>query len=1100
MFGRKTTLSNYYLTLTCIRQVPVSVVILLTMMNCILYFNSLSCDTLPIISTFFSLSRNRIIFFFLIFATVTTDIAAQIPAGGNALDPNKSLTQYIFEEWNTDCGLPSNSILDDEKTSDGYLWFATFDGLVRFDGVNFKIFNQKNYPIFKTDGILTVYEDSRKNLWIGSNGGGLLRYKDGDFTLFQDSLLMKNNIITAVKEDKDGNIWIGTRSGLVKLNNGKFESFDNKNLLDNLNIYTLYFDKENNLWIGTIGNGLIKYKDGKVTSYTSRDGLPSNSIRAILEDKEGRFWLGTDNGVLIKKERAFVPFTQDTFLLDGIINEIIQDKAGTIWFGTDKGLTRYAKGKLTTVPKKLEWGNNTIQTIFPDESGNLWLGTYRYGIVLLKDGKFNNYTPIEGLSHNIVNVTYPEGDRVWVGTHNGLSLIEENEIKNFALGDVTTGNRVRDIIKSHTGELWICTYDGLIKFEDSRIKRKFTIKDGLSSNRLRVIEEDKKGNLWIGTQDGLNLFAHGTFKVFDHTNGLENDFIMSLLSDRKDNLWIGTNGGGIYKYDGKSFETFNTYNGLPSDVIFQMYEDDDGVLWIGTNSGLVRYDQGQFHVFSNKDGLLSNTIFQVIEDNRGDLWLTSNKGVSRISKKILNNIAEGSSDQLPVVRNFSKSDGMIASEITGPSISGKDNKGRLWFSTVKGVSSIDPDNIPVNTVPPLLLIEKLVVNDSVYHKDQAIPAGRHRYEFHYTGLNYKAPNKIRFKYKLENFDREWIDVGTRRTAYYTNVPPGKYTFKVKAANDDGVWNEEGASIEIRKKAYFYQTIWFYFIAACFCFGLGFVIYLYRIRSLRARNKALSQIIDDRTRDIIGQKESIEEQKEELKKINAIKDKLFSIVSHDLRSPLASFSTLLYLISSDNLSQVEFKKLSENLKGNVTHLTNLLDNLLGWAKSQMQGISIKPVHFDLHAVVEEIFEILQAEADKKNIALENWIFTDTPMFADVNMTNLIIRNLVANAIKFTPGGGKVMVSASISDEGMEIEVADTGVGISEENVSRLFNKEHHYSMLGTSNEAGTGLGLLICKEFIDQAGGEIWVESSFGKGSKFKFILSHANINPQYSAH
>lgn len=1009
------------------------------------------------------------------------------------LSPDKVLTQYNHDYWDLDKGMPSNTVLDNLLSSDGYMWFATFDGLVKFDGVNFQMFNEKNHPAFKRNGVLSLYEDENHVLWIGTNGGGLIKMQNNDFILFQDDTLQQSNIITDIDLDKEGFLWLATRNGVMKFKDGSFTSDPRLRSLSNSAILSLMIDSKNNIWIGTLGEGLFMLSGEKLTYFDRSSGLDNNSVRSLLEDSEGNIWIGTTLGVNLYSNGTFSKPGITDKNLGFFVNDMIEDPFGALWIASDIGLIKSFRDQIEILDQTTGLVDNNVQSLAFDNEGSLWMGNYRRGISRLKDGKFKNYGVLEGLSNEIINIAYHENEVIWIGTDYGLSKLENEEITSYSLGRGYQKNRVRDILRDSKGNLWICTYDGLVLFKNGRVVRRYYQKNGLSNNKLRVIEEDASGNIWIGTGKGLNRFKDGKFVQYGKEAGLKNEFIMSIFEDSKQRLWVGTDGGGIHRLENGKFRSYNEKHGLASNVVFQIIEHKDGQLWIGTNGGISRYDGTAFKSITFRQGLYSNSVFQIIIDSGNRCWLMTNKGIQQIDYQILDDIASGKISEIEETITYDHSEGMRSSVVTGASIGDLGKNGEILVPTFKGLTIIDPDEIPINTVKPPVLITDIRLNHRQLSGtgDITLPAGSESLEIHYTGLSLYAPDEVLFHYKLEGFDNDWVDAGNRRVAYYTNLPPGDYTFKIKAANNDGIWNEEGTSIQFVKKAFFYQTRWFPVLVLTVLFLIAFSIYYLRTRQLKNKNQELQELIEIHTRDIQRQNLEITGQKEALKHLNTIKDKLFSIVSHDLRGPINSFSGILELMRSESMTKEEIAMLCENLQGDLGRLKSLLDNLLNWAKTQMQGIKSNQVPIFLNEVVKENIDLLGPEASKKHITLVNKVEKDTRILADLDMAKLILRNLINNAIKFTPDNGKVIVDARSHADHVEISVADNGVGIPEDIAGKLFSNDYHYSKLGTSKEDGSGLGLLLCREFIEENGGKIWVESEEGKGSIFKFILKNA---------
>ena len=1022
-----------------------------------------------------------------LFVAFFSELRAQTNTGVQALDTTKLLTQFIVDTWSTDQGLPNNAVLAQIKASDGYFWLVTYDGLVRFDGLRSKVFKQLNTPELTTNSLFSIYEDAKGTIWVGTNGRGVVTYSQDSFAIPAFNKELPNGTVTAFAEDKKKHLWIGTRKGLVQVKNQRLQEVPPA--LADLNVYCLYSDPKGILWIGTLGSGLWKFDGSKLRHYTSEDGLPSNSVRSIKMAKDGKLWIGTEEGIAMMMQDIIMPMKPE---LSTFVNGIDIDAYGTVWFGTDEGLVRYAQKEFELMKIGDGMSTDAIQAIFCDREGSLWLGTYHHGFMRLRDGKFTNYTAKEGLPNELIHAVYAEKDSTWFGTDGGLSLLlKKDKIQNFQVGRRSHENRIRTILRSREGKLFLGTYSGLFRKQKNTF-RKIVMKGGEGTDsRIRRLLEDGEETLWIGTNSGLFSLKKGQHVARVALPELQNSYVMALCLDQEGRLWIGTNGNGVYSLANGQLNHFQISEGLASGVVFDIVEDKDGSLWFMTNNGLSRYKNGAFTSVDEHSGLFANTLFQLMQDEAENLWFTSNRGIFQVSPIALQKLIDerkplGISD----FKHFSKADGLRSTEITPSSRGILAPNGHLWFGTLQGVSTIDPIHLPLNLQPPLNKIEKVIADKKVYplNAPVALPAGSRYFEFHYTGINYQAPAATRFRYQLENFEEVWHDAETRRIAYYTDIPPGEYTFKVKAANEDGIWSKEVAQLSFVKEAFFYEKAWFKVLAVLLVLSAAILMYVFRVRKLKYQNALLNSLVDKRTTHIREQRDSIEHQKEELKRLNELKDRLLSIISHDLRGPLTSTMGILSLFHQRQITDGELRQFSGELSQYVGQQVNMLDNLLNWARSQMEGFHVKPVRVNLYQVVEEIFMLYKQDAESKKIRLVNQLEQESYVLADKNLLQLVLRNLLVNALKFTYEHGIVSVSASFQEGICQIEVVDNGMGMNREQLAEVFRGGKLSSRQGTENEKGTGLGLAICKEFVEKWGGKIWAESYEGKGSRFKFTV------------
>jgi len=825
-------------------------------------------------------------------ALVGAALSVALHQGVLALTAEKPFAQYSHSVWRTESGLPQNTVRAIVQTRDGYLWLATDDGLVRFDGIRFVTFDRQNTPLMKSSVILTLFEAANGTLWIGTDGG-LLEYQNGKFTAFAAKDGLADDRVTAITSDREGRLWIATPGGLSRFQNGRFVNYTTNNGLPSNSVGALFADSRGNLWASTTG-GLVRCAADKITEYTTLDGLPRNRVNAIYEDRNGDLWFATPGGLARLVDERFIEFTTANGLASNMVWTMYEDREGTLWVGTDGGLSRLTKGGVKTFTTVDGLANNSVYsivedhegslwlatpgglsrlhaghlssytardglssngvlTIIEDREGNLWVGTESGGLNLFRDKKFTNLTSSDGLASDLVWAVREARDgALWVGTQAGLTEIRNNVFTTYMVQNGLPSDIVRALCEDREGRLWIGTPAGLCELANGRFTT-YTDLDGLSSNAVSVIEEGNDGSLWIGTLAGLTRLKDGKFTVYTTQSGLNNDAILSLHAARDGSLWIGTRSGGLNRFKDDKFTAYTADQGLSDASIRALYEDGDGTLWVGTrNGGLNRFKDGRFIAITTKNGLADDCVFQILEDGKGTLWMSCTKGIFAASRQQLNEFADGNAPYISSIA-YGTADGMESRECTGGGqpAGWRSRDGRLWFPTIKGAAMIDPEHMASNEEPPPVAIEKIIIDDKPVEitANTELPAGIYRLEFQYTGLSFIAPEKVRFKYRLEGFDKDWIDAGARRTAYYTSIPPGHYTFHVMAANNDGVWNEAGAKVSFYLRPHFYQTVWFYLLLLAVAAAVAWMIYRRRIGRVRAEFAAVLAERSRMARDI-----------------------------------------------------------------------------------------------------------------------------------------------------------------------------------------------------------------------------------------------------------
>jgi ligand-binding sensor domain-containing protein/HPt (histidine-containing phosphotransfer) domain-containing protein len=777
-----------------------------------------------------------------------------------ALDPRKAVTQYVHTVWQVEQGLPANSVNAIAQTPDGYLWLGTHEGLARFDGARFTAFDAGNTQGIRSNYILALLVDRAGTLWIGAYNGGLTRFKNGTFAAYTPADGLPGNTVSAICDDGAGGLWVGTDGGgLSHFQDGKFTTYTTKAGLLSDEITALSVDRLGTLWIGA-GAGLNQWTGGRFSAYTTKEGLASNKITSIHEDRQGRLWIGTQGGLnRIEGGRitthAFRRQPADS------VNTISEDRDGNLWVGTfGGGLFRLKDGEVAGLTTKDGLPHDNITAIFEDHESNLWIGTYGGGVSRLKDEKCTVFGLKEGLSNDVATTVYEDrAGNVWIGTDEGLNQLKDGNVTIYTTKNGMSHNGVWSVLEDREGNVWVGTHGHLNRLKDGRFTV-FTERDGFRQ-AVYAMCQDREGSVWFGTGGGgLVRWKDGAFTTYSTTDGLTHTVVLALHQDRAGNLWIGTAGGGLNRWRDGRFTAITTKDGLSSDIVKCIYEDAEGVLWVSTyGGGLNRLKDGKITTYTTVEGLFDNNIHQILEDGRGFLWMSCNKGIFRVSKQELNDVAGGATRSLTCV-SYGTADGMRSRVCNGGDqpAGWKTRDGRLWFPTIKGVVVIDPANIKTNRLAPPVIIERVVVENAPVElgRRPAFSPGTKRFEFHYTGLSLTAPEKVRFKYRLEGSDPEWIDAGADRVARYTNLPPGAFRFRVMACNNDGLWNEAGASFEFDLQPYFYQTKFFYALGALAVALLGWALYLWRVKHLLRRTQELEAKVAARTIELVHQKDQL----------------------------------------------------------------------------------------------------------------------------------------------------------------------------------------------------------------------------------------------------
>jgi PAS domain S-box-containing protein len=775
-----------------------------------------------------------------------------------SLDPTKSITQYVHDVWTTESGLPQNSVVAIAQTPDGYLWFGTELGVLRFDGVRFTTFDKRNVPGLQSDEIDALLVDHRGDLWIGARGGGLVRFHGGVFKTFTKREGLSNDSVQALYEDARGDLWIATDGGgLNRFRAGKFTTYTQQNGLGDDTVFGMCEDQKGGLWIAT-HDGLSHLVNGRLTNLTTRDGLPSNDIRSLQAEGDGSLWLGTNGAGLVHLGPGGIKtYTTRDGLPDNRIWSMFRDSADSLWLGTGGGgLSRFRDGKFSRFTRKEGFSGEEVWAIAEDREGSLWIGTAGGGLNRLRDASFTTFGMQEGLSSDTILGLYEDREgALWMGTSDaGVNRFDHGAVKSFSVRDGLSDNQVFSITEDGHGDHWFGTRRGLARLSHGKFTV-YTTQNGLPNDVVRCTYTDSRGELWIGTREGLSHFDGRRFLTYTTKDGLSDDHVLAIYEDPRDrSLWIGT-GNGLNHFANGRFHAYTKSDGLSSDVVWAIYGDPDGSLWLGTDGGgLNLFKNGKFSSFTMRNGMLDDAVFQILDDRRGNLWMSCNRGVFQVAKSQLRAMAEGKIHEISA-HSFGTADGMRTRECNGgfQPAGWRLSDGRLAFPTMKGVAVVNPARLVVNSSGPQILVERVAADkrDIANNGAMILPPGKGQLEFEYTATSFIEPQKTRFKYMLEGFDKDWTEAGARRTAYYTNIPPGQYRFRVIACNADGVWSTAEASVSFVLRPHFYQTSLFAAMASLGMLGLLLAAYRMRVGQLRGQKRKLERLVQERTEELSG---------------------------------------------------------------------------------------------------------------------------------------------------------------------------------------------------------------------------------------------------------
>ncbi|HEY6351841.1 MAG TPA: two-component regulator propeller domain-containing protein [Candidatus Angelobacter sp.] len=778
------------------------------------------------------------------------------------------MAEYIHSSWRSEDGLPQNSVMAILQTGDGYLWLGTQEGLVRFNGVQFKVFDKNNDPAFKVNDIRALLQDRQGDLWIGSFGGGLIQYHGGIFRSYRREDGLSDNSVLTLLEDRDGGLWVGTTNGLNRFKDNKFVAFGKDAGLSDVVINVLAQDREGDLWVGT-NNGLNRILRSEFQHPRIAKFLDGKPIKSLYVGPSGDLWAGTQtSGIYRFSFRNALPNTgqsesvQATIVHYGTREGLpessvraVLDEGNMVWAGTDNGgLCRLF---LTTGNRKFECytardglTGNSVASIFRDRERSLWVGTSTGGLNQFKAGALSVFAHGDNPDDAARSIHEGRDGSLWVAMDSGLHRYNEGHVRVYRTDKGPANNDAWSVIEDRDGNVWVGTKGGGLNEVIGNSIKTYTTRDGLADNQIYAVLQDHTGDIWIGTLKGLSRLHQGKFTNYTKRDGLSGQYVWCIHEDHAHDIWIGTEGGMSLFRDGK-FTNFNfkTDASWVGGVTY-IYEDQDHVLWLGTDaSGLKRFKNGKFTTYTSKDGMFDDTVWAILEDDQSNFWMSSNHGIFRVPKRELTDFADGRRSQITSI-SYGPSDGMPSTECNGDSQSPalKTRDGKLLFACVRGVVAVNPRNVSLTLPQPQVVIESALANKQPLAREARLPAGRGDLSFDFAVLSYASA--ANFKYKLEGYkDDRWTEPNAWHEANYTNIPPGEYTFRVIASNNHEMWSPKEASIHFYLIPRFYQTTWFYLICALGILGLAAAAYLLRIREIRKRQQDLLILVNERTKEL-----------------------------------------------------------------------------------------------------------------------------------------------------------------------------------------------------------------------------------------------------------
>lgn len=965
---------------------------------------------------------------------------------------------YIARIWQSEQGLPQSKVTSMVQTHDGYMWVGTYSGLARFDGVHFEVFDEINTHAMSSGRVTSLLETADGTLWIGDEGGHLTQYQDGQFKAVSFHPAWNGGKIYGLEADKSGQVWAINESGqLARVKDGLVlnpkasavakvvhitKSVDGRiwidrwgqvSVLENGRLREPGFggssganyvqgigaSRDGGLWVAC-DERIRKWKDGQWGEDLGIMPWGGAVLTRLIETRNGVLAAGTsDEGLyLVFPGRAEAPLHFDTtsgFPSDWVIS-LCEDREGNLWVGTGGGgLVMLRQSIIRTVSPPDHWQNRSVLSVCQGRSGALWVGTEGAGLYRFKNGAWTNYNTGQGLRNPYIwSLAKDSKGRICAGTWGGGLFVLNGDHFDFAPGMSNVTMPMPALLHTGDGALWIGTADGLLRY-DAGVTNWFSESDGEPLRDVRTVAQDSNGAIWFGMAgDGLACLKDHHIQRFRATNGLSSDFIECLHFDRTGALWIGTFGGGLDRYKDGRFATINRKQGLPNGVIGDIEEDDRGFFWMSSHHGIIRVGQDELNRCA--DGQIGAIQCQTY----------------------------GINDGMPTIEC---SEGLQPAGCEAPD-------GHLWFATSKGLVNVSPQNVTTNLLPPPVQIEAMLVDDQpvAMTTDIAIAPGRHRLQFQYAGLSFVNPDKMQFQYRLNGFGKEWVNAGDRRAADYNYIPPGRYSFQVIACNNDGVWNQTGASLSFSVLPFFWQTLWFRILA-----GITIV----------TASSGLAWF---------GTRRRMRRKLERLEWQRAVEHERARI-AHDIHDDLGAYLTRISMLSEtaqSELDQPEQAAAGLNQIYKTTHeLTQAMDEIV-WA--------VNPRHDTLEGLtsyLEKFAQDLLAVAAircRLDMPLE---FPPWRLTADVrHNVFLAFKEALHNVVKHS-AASEASIRLTTSGNSFELVVEDNGRGFAPDAIGgRPSNSARLFSGNGLENMAHR----------LAEVRGRCQIQSAPGQGTKIIFTV------------
>jgi signal transduction histidine kinase/ligand-binding sensor domain-containing protein len=1064
-----------------------------------------------------------------------------------ALDPSLDINQYAHTSWKIREGFSKGRVTSFAQTPDGYLWLGTEFGLLRFDGVHNVRWDPPTGEHLPSSYIRSLLAAQDGRLWIGTYKG-LASWKDGKLTEYRE---LAGQTVDVLLQDREGTIWAGGYAGSI----GRLCTIDSVRALCygddgrlGLWVASLYEDSRGNLWVGA-QTGLWRWKPGPPKLYPMPYHVIGTSSQTVNESDDGALLIATGSGGI----RRVIDGKTEAYSLPGTgarrlkALRMLRDRNGGLWIGTtDRGLLHVHHGRTDVFTQSEGLSGDYINKFFEDREGNIWVATVN-GLDRFRDFAVPTISVKQGLSSAIVwSVLGARDGSVWLGTPDGLNRWNNGQITiyrtrgtqvqssgtgqqpEFKVREVADGglpdNGVESLFQDDGGRIWAFTERGAAYFENGRFIRVTTnrthVENGhprqrhvtavlalvAPSGQLHSIAGDSSGNLWISDQHQglLHLLGASVVEQIPWARLGRKDWAMALLAGPvPGGLWLGFSQGGIaYFKDGKVRESYSGLDGLGEGIVTSLSLDSDGTLWAATESGLSRVKNGRVATLTSQNGLPCDTVFWVMRDDAHSFWLYTPCGLVRVAGTEMDAWV---ADPKRTIQNtvFDSSDGVRSRALTTgyTPLVAKTVDGKLWFLPLDGVSVIDPRHLASNKFPPPVQVERVTADRKTYWQNFSgtassshprLPPLVRDLTIDYTALSFAAPEKVRFRYKLEGQDPDWKEVVNNREAHYSNLAPGNYRFRVTACNNSGVWNEAGTFLDFSIAPAYYQTTWFRLSCVSAFLALLWGIYRVRVHSIQERSEQLALMNAKLEQQIAERKqaeEALRQAQAELAHANRVSSmgELTASLAHEVRQPIAAAitdaTTCLRWLSRDQPDLEEARDAASRIVKSGKRAGEIVNRVrLLFARDTSQRELV-----DLNEIVREMVLLLHSEAAQYSILIRTELAANIPkIMGDRVALQQVLMNLMLNSIdamKNVDGTRELTIESQCSEnDQVRISVIDTGVGLPAQQADQIFNA------FFTTKAHGTGMGLRISRSIVESHGGRMWAADNSPGGARFHFTL------------